>query len=388
MARSTLLRWSLGAVTVAAASGAAAFVLARELAGCYVSWLPLGDEPLCGPGIWGAAWMPALLLVVGASLLLLWTVAAIRTAVRQFGAARRFRQRLLDGRIDHPLAEDASDRLGVAVVVTDVPVPIAITIGVWRPRVVVSTGLLQRLGPDEVEAVLQHEQHHAQGGHPLLFGLVRTVADALFVLPVVRRWADRAVVDAEVGADVAAIEQVGRRPLLSALHTVGSASGLPATTAAYGSLHGMLDQRIEVLAGRQLPAAADRSSLRLSAAGALLIIAPVLGVAVAAPRAGWFADDVTCSPLSDPDCAQPVPAADEPPVPDVNAPAAPAPVEGMLPVAGFSGDSVGYVEEAEVDRIAREGGRAPVVDDDGTQVGWWTNDGFVALEGSDQSETP
>lgn len=382
MTRRTLLRWLLGAAAVAVASGGAAFVLARELAGCYVSWMPLGDEPLCGPGVWGAAWMPALLLLVGASLLLLWAVAAIRTAVRQFGAARRFHRKLLDAAVDHPLSDDASDRLGVPVVVADVAVPVAVTVGAWRPRVVVSTGLLERLDDTEVEAVLCHEHHHALQRHPLLYGLVRTVADALFVLPVVRRWADRTVVDAEVAADVAAIDQVGRRPLLSALHTVGTAPGLPAATAAYGSLHGMLDERIEVLAGKQLPAAADRTSLRLSAAGALLIAAPLVGVAVAAPRAGWLVDDVSCTPLGDPGCEEPVAAADDPPVADGNGPAAPAP-DGMLPVVDFEGDPAGYVEEADVDRIAREGGRAPVVDDAGTQVGWWTNDGFEPLEASD-----
>ena len=383
MERRALLRWSLGAVGVVAASGGAAFVLARQLAGCYVAWAPLGDEPLCGPGVWGASWLPALLLLIGGSLLTVWGVAATRTAVRQFGAARRFRQRLLDAAVDHPLAVDATDRLGVPVVVAGVDVPIAVTVGAWRPRVVVSTGLLDRLGDDEVEAVLRHEHHHALQRHPLLYGLVRIVADALFVLPVVRRWADRMVVDAEVAADVAAIEGVGRRPLLSALDTVATTPGLPAATAAYGSLHGMLDERIEVLAGRQLPAAADRMSLRLSAAGALLIVAPVIGVAVAAPRAGWWSTDRSCDPASDPGCVEPAGAADDPPVVDGSGPAPPAPVDGMLPVTGLDGDRVGLVEEAAVDRVAREGGRAPVVDHAGTQVGWWTDDGFEPLDASD-----
>lgn len=386
----TGLRWTLGTLGVVVASAGAAVLLARHLAGCYVATVPLPAEPLCGPGVWGTAAGPALLLLVTVALLGVWGVAAVRTARRQFGGARRFRTALLAAAVDHPRTDAAATGLGVPVVASDVAVPLAVTVGWFRPRIIVTVPLLDRLDDQQLDAVLQHEAHHAHRHDPLLFGVVRTVADALFLLPVVRRWADRVVVDAEVAADAAAIEAVGRRPLLGALDAVTTPAATP--VVAHGSLHGMLDQRIEVLAGRPLPRASDRRATALSLAGVLLVLAPVGGVATAAHRAGWAAPACDAAPGG---CAPPdvgtvdgdptvATAPEDPQLP----PGAPSAPDGMFPVVGRTGAMVGFVEIAATDRVAREGGRAPVVDADGTQVGWFTAGGFVPLDDDPGDPTP
>lgn len=383
----TGLRWGLATFGIVAASAGAAVVLARHLAGCYVATIPLPAEPLCGPGIWGTAAGPALLLLVTVALLAVWTAAAVRTARRQFGGAHRFRAALLAAAVDHPRAAAAATGIDVPVVTSDVAVPLAITVGWLRPRIILTVPLLDRLDDRQLDAVLAHEAHHARRRDPLLFGVVRTVADALFLLPAVRRWADRVVVDAEVAADAAAIEAVGRRPLLGALDTVTAPSPTPA--AAYGSLNGMLPQRIEVLAGRSLPRPLDRRTAALSLAGVLLVLAPVGGVATAAHRAGWTTPACPPGPHG---CAPPAgaPADPEPVVEDDPQlpPGAPSAPDGMFPVVGRTGSMVGFVEITETNRVARDGGRAPVVDAGGVQVGWFTSDGFVPLEDESADATP
>ena len=59
----------------------------------------------------------------------------------------------------------------------------------------------------------------------------------------------------------------------------------------------------------------------------------------------------------------------------------PAPDEGveLVPVADDTGEVRGEIPVEAIDRIAIEGGREPVMDDD-TQTGWWTQEGFEELD--------
>src|SRR5215212_1400951 len=86
-------------------------------------------------------------------------------------------------------AEAISD--GAGVVVFEDPRPIAFCGGLLHPRVFVSTGARRRLAPDEVEAVLAHERHHALRHDPLRIVLGHAVADGLFFLRAARRVAER-----------------------------------------------------------------------------------------------------------------------------------------------------------------------------------------------------
>jgi Zn-dependent protease with chaperone function len=103
--------------------------------------------------------------------------------------------------------------------------PQAFCAGFLRPRVYVSTGALDALDEQELEAVLAHEHQHARLRDPLRVFCVRVLAEALFFLPALRRLADRYSSLSEIAADAAAVRASGgdRRPLASALLRFGEA---------------------------------------------------------------------------------------------------------------------------------------------------------------------
>ena len=93
----------------------------------------------------------------------------------------------------------------------------AVTAGLIRPRVFISTALVGLLEPDELEAVLRHEAHHLRHRDPLRHLLGRAARRALFFAPIVPNLWDRYLAAAELAADGAAIEAHGRLPLARAL---------------------------------------------------------------------------------------------------------------------------------------------------------------------------
>jgi hypothetical protein len=93
----------------------------------------------------------------------------------------------------------------------------AFCIGLLRPRVVVSRPVLA-LPPVQVDAVLAHEFAHRDRRDPLRLLLARTVADALFFLPVLRALGRRYEDALELAADRHAVAATGAAaPLAAAL---------------------------------------------------------------------------------------------------------------------------------------------------------------------------
>ncbi|MDP9260088.1 MAG: M56 family metallopeptidase, partial [Actinomycetota bacterium] len=134
----------------------------------------------------------------------LWLAA--RSAIRQLRASRRFVARL-----------HVHDDGPAGSIVFDDAAPRAFCAGLLRPRVYVSSGALRSLDSEELGAVLAHEAHHARLRDPLRVLIARTLSDALFFLPAVRRLADRYGALAELAADEAAVRARGTQPLASAL---------------------------------------------------------------------------------------------------------------------------------------------------------------------------
>jgi hypothetical protein len=102
---------------------------------------------------------------------------------------------------------------GRRVLVVPNPRPLAFCAGLLRPRVYVSTGALERLGEDELAAVVAHEAHHASRRDPLRILVARAIGDAYSLGALPRR--EQAL--AELSADEAAVRSRGAAPLASAL---------------------------------------------------------------------------------------------------------------------------------------------------------------------------
>jgi hypothetical protein len=133
-----------------------------------------------------------------------------------------------------------------------------------------ASSLLCRYAPskdlraDELDAVLLHEESHRRRRDPLRQAVRQSAADVCFYVPLLRWWARYQHENAELHADRAALETVGRRPLAGALLAVGAAS-MPWGSAAF---HGTAELRVAQVLDDPLPRRGPSFSLWfVSAAG-------------------------------------------------------------------------------------------------------------------------
>jgi Zn-dependent protease with chaperone function len=159
-----------------------------------------------------------------------------RSARRQLTAQRRLRRALVvAGEVD----AGASRAL-----VFEGRSPQAFCTGLARPRVYVSSGAVELLERRELRAVLAHEAHHARRRDPLRVFLARTLADALFFAPAVRRLAERYEALAELAADEAAVELTNDRSALAEALLMFDRAPSPAAV-------GIAPERVDHLLGQR-----------------------------------------------------------------------------------------------------------------------------------------
>lgn len=162
------------------------------------------------------------------------------------------------------------------LVVVDGDARYAVTVGLIRPRVFISTALVGLLEPDELEAVLRHEAHHLRQRDPLRHLLGRAARRALFFAPMVSNLWDRYLTAAELAADGAAIEAQGRLPLARALLKLFAAERGPARLVP--GADSLADLRIASLIEPGAVAPLPRVR-RLRVAVSMLILLLALGLA-------------------------------------------------------------------------------------------------------------
>lgn len=104
----------------------------------------------------------------------------------------------------------------VVLLATDVP--LAFCFGWLRPRICLSTGLVDALSDGELKAVLLHEDHHRRRRDPLRGLLVEAIGRTFFFLPVVTELRDLFLLSTELDADRYAARLAGRPSLAGALH--------------------------------------------------------------------------------------------------------------------------------------------------------------------------
>ncbi len=220
--------------------------------------LCLHHLPARGPGIAGALGLATFAVVAGSAL-----VQGVRSAALASGLARA------------PSFELAS---GVGVVESSRP--FALTVGWLRPRVLVSTALVDRLAPAQLDIVVAHERAHAHRRDALAVTAARVLA--LAHLPAVRR---RILADltlaCEQACDEAAARECGDRVLVAetivAAERAAAAMGpFPAAGLAFGG--GEVVDRIESLLGAPVRGAVPRHArwLLLAIGAALAAAAPHL----------------------------------------------------------------------------------------------------------------
>jgi len=195
----------------------------------------------------------------GALGVLVWH--AIRLAI----AARRAELRGL------ALARSARQEVeGGSVWVVPSSQPAGYAGGLWRPRAVVTSGLLGPLDERERQAVCEHEAAHVRLGHPRVLLAAGAVAAAYGLLPPVRRAWDGLRRELEAAADDEAVRAVGRGPVLSALVRTALQASLAANAVVAFNHPEHLRYRIARLEGlrpnRRAPTAAAGSAVGVLAA--------------------------------------------------------------------------------------------------------------------------
>jgi Zn-dependent protease with chaperone function len=94
-------------------------------------------------------------------------------------------------------------------------VPTIFCHGLMRPRICVTTGLLELLDEDELQAALRHERHHALRHDPARLVVARTLLAAISFLPGAKTMLDRFLFFSEMAADCAAGAETEQRLALA-----------------------------------------------------------------------------------------------------------------------------------------------------------------------------
>jgi len=151
----------------------------------------------------------------------------------------------------------------------------AVTYGLIRPRILVSTGLAAALAPAEIGAVLAHEREHLRHRDPLRLLVARMVAAWGCYLPAAGWLARRAALRHELAADRAAAGSAGRGVLAAALLKLAARPVCPAIAAAspVGDGPRSLEARVAQLERGRPPRQRPAVSRLLASAGTLAVLA-------------------------------------------------------------------------------------------------------------------
>jgi len=190
-----------------------------------------------------------------------------------------------------PEVEEVARRLALAgrVDVVEDERPFSFCYWFIRPRICVSTGLLDRLEPDEMEAVLLHERSHLRRRDPLRLVVARYFAAGLYVVPVVEDLVEYYTLEKELEADQDALSALGDvRPLARALYKVLPDAdrvdlGLLTPVGSLSVTEARIDQ---LVSGAALPL--HVSALHVVLSGGALVAAAVLALVEGPAAPGLF----------------------------------------------------------------------------------------------------
>ena len=159
----------------------------------------------------------------------------------------------------------------LGAVLVEHPQPTAYCVAGRHPTVVLTTGAVQALDPDQLAAVLAHERAHLAAHHHRLLAMARIGRQVLPFLPLMRDADAQVTRLVEMHADDVARRASGPAPLATAL--VALATGSPAPGLAAAAIDTV--QRIHRLLDPARPLGRGRRHL-LRATAAVFVLTPVL----------------------------------------------------------------------------------------------------------------
>lgn len=160
--------------------------------------------------------------------------------------------------------------------------PFAFTMGFFRPHIVISTGLLDMLETDEVEAVILHETHHLQHFDPLKIFLVTLLSEVMWYVPFTKHLAHDYKTLRELLADQYAIRKMGTsehlgRALLKLAKNAPSRFNVMAVSVTETTINYRIKQLLDPDRPVRLPVLVKPKPLVVSTISLLILISMVLG---------------------------------------------------------------------------------------------------------------
>lgn len=135
------------------------------------------------------------------------------------------------------------------VIVVSYPTTLAITMGFFKPRIIISTGLINLLTDEELNAVLAHELYHKNNRDPLKMFLLSLFSTTFRYIPILKWFHQKYRIVQEVLADEYAIERQATSASLSSallkMLKVGKKEKMPFTYASFADTS--VNYRIEYL---------------------------------------------------------------------------------------------------------------------------------------------
>lgn len=179
---------------------------------------------------------------------------------------------------------------GSVVIVRD-PSRMAFTFGLLRPRIYLSTGLLDGLDGKELRAVFLHELCHKRGFDPLKLFLLSVLRDSFSYIPALKGFVGHAIALKEHEADDSAASRM-KEPLslasaLLKLASLNNGEGLYAAHASIKGADGLVADRVRRLVG-DTGGGSPRFCPSMKAVFSSALITLALGLALVWPATAEF----------------------------------------------------------------------------------------------------
>lgn len=189
----SLISWSISA----------SFLVAAPFAGLIHRCLPM--TPMSKFFL-----IPGLFLI---TVVAIWLFYAVVSGYRQHRSLLHFLK-------DLSFSSNWPEKLRLAVEFNKIRTPVdytlaehnlAFTYGLFSPRIVISKSLVQNLDPDELSAILLHEESHSMHKDPLRFFLVKMAFSCIRKIKLIPKLMESLQLNAELSADYSAMTRLGEK---------------------------------------------------------------------------------------------------------------------------------------------------------------------------------
>ncbi|WP_068775886.1 M56 family metallopeptidase [Paenibacillus sp. FJAT-26967] len=137
-------------------------------------------------------------------------VTLFKTA-EQLWLSVKFKKKILSA-LHHDLTRDINARYpgrDQTLMIIHQSQPLAFTMGLHKPCIILSTGLIEMLDEDELEAVIEHETFHQKNLDPFKIFVLKLISQALWFIPLTKWSYHNYKIMSELMADEFAIHRTG-----------------------------------------------------------------------------------------------------------------------------------------------------------------------------------